>query len=102
MRPTRAAATLRDGLTGTITTNRLGVASRLAKTLTTTNPEESTVDVVHPCSQRQRQPNRRHAAAVGCRRWRPSYGRVKGWLSPAYPTSMARAPSPANEVLRNA
>jgi hypothetical protein len=35
-----AAASLREGLTDTITINRLGVTSTLAKTLSTTNPME--------------------------------------------------------------
>lgn len=43
-----AAASLREGLEDTITINRLGVApgSSLARTLATTNPMESTVDIV--------------------------------------------------------
>ncbi len=41
-----AAASLREGLADTITINRLGVTGSLAKTLATTNPMESTVDIV--------------------------------------------------------
>ena len=43
-----AAASLREGLAETITINRLGVTpgSSLARTLATTNPMESTVDIV--------------------------------------------------------
>jgi transposase-like protein len=43
-----AAASLREGLTETVTINRLGVTpgSSLARTLATTNPMESTVDII--------------------------------------------------------
>ena len=41
-----AAASLREGLTDTITINRLDVTGALAKTLATTNPMESTIDIV--------------------------------------------------------
>jgi hypothetical protein len=41
-----AAASLREGLCDTITINRLGVTGTLARTLATTNPIESTVDIV--------------------------------------------------------
>lgn len=43
-----AAASLREGLAETVTINRLGVTpgSSLARTLATTNPMESTVDIV--------------------------------------------------------
>lgn len=41
-----AAASLREGLDETITINRLGVTGALAKTLGTTNPMESTIDIV--------------------------------------------------------
>jgi len=41
-----AAGSLREGLAETVTINRLGVTGTLAKTLATTNPMESTVDIV--------------------------------------------------------
>ena len=41
-----AAASLREGLEETITINRLGIAGTLARTLGTTNPMESTIDIV--------------------------------------------------------
>jgi transposase-like protein len=43
-----AAASLREGLAETVTINRLGVTpgSSLARTLSTTNPMESTIDIV--------------------------------------------------------
>lgn len=41
-----AASSLREGLAETVTINRLGVTGTLAKTLATTNPMESTVEIV--------------------------------------------------------
>lgn len=41
-----AAASLREGLEETITINRLGIGATLAKTLATTNPMESSIDIV--------------------------------------------------------
>lgn len=41
-----AAASLREGLTETLTITRLGVTGSLARTLATTNPMESTIDIV--------------------------------------------------------
>jgi len=41
-----AAGSLREGLDETLTITRLGVTGTLAKTLATTNPMESTIDIV--------------------------------------------------------
>ena len=41
-----AANSLREGLEETITINQLGIAGTLAKTLATTNPIESSIDIV--------------------------------------------------------
>ena len=41
-----AAASLTEGLAETVTINRLGIDGRLARTLATTNPMESTVDII--------------------------------------------------------
>lgn len=41
-----AASSLREGLAETVTINRLGLTGTLAKTLATTNPMESTVEIV--------------------------------------------------------
>jgi putative transposase len=41
-----AAASLREGLEETTTINRLGVNGTLARTLATTNPMESTIEIV--------------------------------------------------------
>jgi putative transposase len=41
-----AAASLREGLEETITINRLGIGGTLGKTLATTNPIESSIDIV--------------------------------------------------------
>jgi putative transposase len=60
-----AAASLREGLTETITINRLGVTTGfLARTLATTNPMESTIDIVKV-----------HARNV--KRWRPGHMRLR-------------------------
>jgi transposase-like protein len=61
-----AAGSLREGLEDTITINRLGVTagSSLARTLATTNPMESTVDIV-----------RAHARNV--KRWLPGNMRLR-------------------------
>jgi putative transposase len=41
-----AAASLREGLTETLTVNRLGVGSKLVKTVESTNPVESMIEIV--------------------------------------------------------
>ncbi len=58
------AASLREGLGETITINRLRVTSLLARTLSTTNPMESTIDIVKV-----------HARNV--KRWRPGDMRLR-------------------------
>lgn len=41
-----AAASLREGLAETVTINKLGITGTLARTVATTNPIESTIDIV--------------------------------------------------------
>jgi putative transposase len=59
-----AAASLREGLDETLTITRLGVTGTLARTLATTNPMESTIDIV-----------RTHARNV--KRWRDGDMRLR-------------------------
>lgn len=59
-----AAGSLREGLADTITINQLGVTGSLARTLGTTNPMESTIDIV-----------RAHARNV--KRWLPGEMRLR-------------------------
>lgn len=79
-----AAASLREGLDDTITINRLGVTpgSSLAKTLATTNPMESTVDIVrvHARNVKRWLPGdmRLRWAAAGMVQAEGQYRRVKG------------------------
>lgn len=78
-----AAASLREGLADTITINRLGVTGTLAKTLATTNPMESTVDIVkaHARNVKRWQTGdmRLRWAAAGMLAAEAQYRRVKGY-----------------------
>ncbi|MGI8793620.1 MAG: IS256 family transposase [Acidimicrobiales bacterium] len=78
-----AAASLREGLTDTVTINRLGVTGTLARTLATTNPMESTVDIikVHARNVKRWQGGdmRLRWAAAGMLAAEAQYRRVKGY-----------------------
>ena len=88
-----AAASLREGLEETITINRLGITGTLAKTLATTNPMESTIDIVrsHAANVKNWNADRRSArdghtadmrlrwAAAGMLAAEAQYRRVKGY-----------------------
>lgn len=78
-----AAASLREGLTETITINRLGVTDTLARTLATTNPMESTVDIIrtHARNVKRWTPGdmRLRWAAAGMLAAEAQYRRVKGY-----------------------
>jgi putative transposase len=78
-----AAASLREGLVETITINRLGVTGTLARTLATTNPMESTVDIVktHARNVKRWQGGdmRLRWAAAGMLAAEQQYRRVKGY-----------------------
>lgn len=78
-----AAASLREGLTDTVTINRLGVTGTLARTLATTNPMESTVDIVkaHARNVKRWQGGdmRLRWAAAGMLAAQAQYRRVKGY-----------------------
>lgn len=78
-----AAASLREGLTETITINRLGVTGTLARTLATTNPMESTVDIIktHARNVKRWQGGdmRLRWAAAGMLAAEGQYRRVKGY-----------------------
>jgi putative transposase len=88
-----AAASLREGLEETITINRLGVTGTLAKTLATTNPMESTIEIVraHAANVKNWNADRRSTreghsadmrlrwAAAGMLAAEQQYRRVKGF-----------------------
>jgi len=78
-----AAASLREGLTDTITINRLGVTGTLATTLATTNPMESTIDIVKAHARNVKRwragDMRLRWAAAGMLAAEAQYRRVKGY-----------------------
>lgn len=78
-----AAASLREGLVETISINRLGVTGTLARTLATTNPMESTVDIIrtHARNVKRWTPGdmRLRWAAAGMLAAEAQYRRVKGY-----------------------
>lgn len=78
-----AAGSLREGLAETITINRLGVTGSLAKTLATTNPMESTIDIVRThagnVKRWQRGDMRLRWAAAGMLAAEKQYRRVRGY-----------------------
>jgi transposase-like protein len=79
-----AAASLREGLTDTITINRLGMTTGfLARTLATTNPMESTIDIVkvHARNVKRWQPGdmRLRWAAAGMLAAQAQYRKVQGY-----------------------
>jgi putative transposase len=78
-----AAGSLREGLDETLTITRLGVTGTLTKTLATTNPMESTIDIVrtHACNvKRWRDGDMRlRWADAGMLRAEQQYRRVKGY-----------------------
>lgn len=77
-----AAASLREGLSETVTINRLGIGGTLAKTLATTNPMESTVDIVRTHARNVKRwmgdDMRLRWAAAGMLAAEAQYRRVKG------------------------
>jgi transposase-like protein len=78
-----AAASLREGLAETVTINRLGVTATLARTLATTNPMESTIDIVkaHARNVKRWQAGdmRLRWAAAGMLAAQHQYRRVNGY-----------------------
>lgn len=78
-----AAASLREGLTETITINRLAVSGTLARTLATTNPMESTVDIIKTHARNVKRwqlgDMRLRWAAAGMLAAETQYRRVKGY-----------------------
>lgn len=78
-----AAASLREGLIDTITINRYGVTGTLAKTLATTNPMESTIDIVKVHARNVKRwragDMRLRWAAAGMLAAEGQYRRVKGY-----------------------
>jgi transposase-like protein len=88
-----AAASLREGLAETVTINRLGITGTLAKTVATTNPIESTIDIIMAHARNVKNwapptgPNPHRPAADMRLRWAAAgilcaetqYRRVKGY-----------------------
>ncbi len=78
-----AAGSLREGLDETLTITRLGVTGTLARTLATTNPMESTIDIVRVHARnvkRWREGDMRlRWAAAGMLCAEQQYRRVKGY-----------------------
>ena len=97
-----AAASLREGLAETITINRLGIAGTLAKTLETTNPMESTVDIVRTHARNVKRwmghDMRLRWAAAGMLAAEAQYRRVKGCRQmPTLVAAIYAATRPDNE-----
>jgi transposase-like protein len=78
-----AAASLREGLTETLTVTRLGVTGTLLKTVTSTNPVESMIEIVraHAHNVKRWQPGdmRLRWAAAGMLAAATQFRRVKGY-----------------------
>ena len=82
-----AAASLREGMTDTLTLMRLGITGQLAKTLGSTNPCESMVRHEAPCERRERTNNshpcrledRTRADAAARRSWGQSQRGIARW-----------------------
>ena len=90
-----AAASLREGLAETLTVTRLGVTGALLKTVMSTNPVESMIEIVRAHARNvKRWQRRRHASAVGGRRHARRRQPVpsRQGLPPA-PQARRRAPS---------
>ena len=82
-----AGASLREGMTETLTLMRLGVTGRLAKSLSSTNPIESMVRHEAPCERRERTnnshpcrlENRPQADAAAWRSWGQPWRGIARW-----------------------
>lgn len=78
-----AAASLREGLEHTLTVTRLGITGTLARTLVTTNPMESTIDIVKVHARNVKRwragDMRLRWAAAGMMAAESQYRRVKGY-----------------------
>jgi transposase-like protein len=87
-----AAASLREGLEDTLTVNRLGVSGTLLKTLESTNPVESMIEIVRDHSRRVKRWSSGEMAlrwaAAGMTAAQAQFRRVKGYRQLA---ALARA-----------
>ena len=96
-----AAGSLREGLDETLTIIRLGVTDTLARTLATTNPMESTIDIVRVHARnvkRWREGDMRlRWAAAGLLCAEQQYRRVKGFRQLAK-LAAALAPKDTNAI----
>lgn len=97
-----AAASLEEGLAETVTINRLGIDGRLARTLATTNPMESTVDIIRTHARNVKRwmdgDMRLRWAAAGMLAAEAQYRRIKGCNQmPAFVTALYAATRPDDE-----
>jgi putative transposase len=78
-----AAASLREGLEEMFTVRRLGVADRLARTLTSTNPVESMISIAQTTTRNVKRwkdgEMARRWTAAGMLAAERSFRRIKGW-----------------------
>jgi putative transposase len=97
-----AAASLEEGLVETVTINRLGIDGRLARTLATTNPMESTVDIIRTHARNVKRwmdgDMRLRWAAAGMLAAEGQYRRIKGCNQmPAFVAALYAATRPDGE-----
>ncbi|HEX9765952.1 MAG TPA: IS256 family transposase [Nitriliruptorales bacterium] len=100
-----AAASLREGLEHTLTVNRLGVTGSLLKTVESTNPVESMIEIVRHHARRVKRWQHGEMAlrwtAAGMLAAQDQFRRVKGYRQlPALLTALAEATAdqPATDV----
>src|ERR1035437_8033754 len=71
-----AAGSLREGMADTLTLMRLGITGQLSRTLSSTNPCESMIEIVRHTQRNVKRWGRRHAQALDRRRHAPSRAAV--------------------------
>ncbi|CAN5857632.1 IS256-like element ISRba9 family transposase [soil metagenome] len=91
-----AAASLREGLDGTLTVNRLGVTGTLLRTLESTNPVESMIEIIRDHARRVKRWSSGEMAlrwaAAGMTAAQAQFRRVKGYRQlPALARALERA-----------
>jgi len=95
-----AAGSLREGLAETLTVNRLGVPPTLARTLRSTNPIESMIEICrdHSTNVKRWRDGPNGAALVRCRdgRSRQTVQESERFLTPTCPSQSARSRSRQN------
>ncbi len=98
-----AAASLREGLTDTLTVTRLGITGSLLKTVMSTNPMESMIEIVRDHARNvkhwQRGDMRLRWAAAGMLAAATQFRRVKGYRQlPALAAALKREITPTEEA----